>query len=205
MIDEGYIKFSAIWEEQEPLPKETLTKLIDCRDKMYQHGLIGAYPNGIGFGNISIRWKNSHDFIISGSATGGIPRSAVNHYTHVYRVDIEENRLFCQGPVVASSESMSHAAIYKSRVEVQSIIHVHHLELWKNLLRKVPTTPEDVASGTPEMAYALMDLLKPPSDSDTGIIAMEGHREGIIVYGPSLAGAANYLLQITFSMLEHKL
>ena len=205
MIDEGYIKFSAIWKKQEPLPKESLTTLIDCRDKMHQHGLIGAYPNGIGFGNISIRWKNSHAFIISGSATGGIPRSEVNHYTHVYHVDIEENRLFCQGPVVASSESMSHAAIYRSRIDVQSIIHIHHLELWRNLLRKVPTTPEDVASGTPEMAYALMDLLKAPFDSDTGIIAMEGHREGIIVYGPSLAVATSCILQKKFSMLEHKL
>ena len=34
--------------------------------------LIGAYENGVGFGNISMRIKGGHQFVITGSATGEI-------------------------------------------------------------------------------------------------------------------------------------
>ena len=54
-------------------------------------GLIGAYPNGVGFGNVSVRIPRSRRFIISGTATGKIAFLTGAHYTLVTDFDIESN------------------------------------------------------------------------------------------------------------------
>ena len=38
------------------------------------------------------------------------------------------------------------------------MIHCHDMKLWKALLHKVPTTPENVEYGRPEMAHAVRRL-----------------------------------------------
>ena len=56
MLDEGYIKFKAHWRERPPLPEAEIAELNHWRDQMYRAQLIGAYPDGIGFGNIWRRY-----------------------------------------------------------------------------------------------------------------------------------------------------
>lgn len=191
--DEGYIKFKADWEQAPPLPGTALAELNGWRDKMYDLGLIGAYENGIGFGNISCRWKNSAQFIISGSATGNFKKLTAQHYALVTAVDIDQNRLVCKGPVIASSESMSHAMVYQALPEVQGVIHVHHLELWEKLLHQVPTTAPDATYGSPEMAYSILQLIEETDLREQRIFVMEGHREGVFAFGESLKAAAEVL------------
>jgi L-ribulose-5-phosphate 4-epimerase len=57
MIDEGYIKFNAQWKKGEALPSPFLQPLLQARQQLYDLKLIGAYENGIGYGNISRRWN----------------------------------------------------------------------------------------------------------------------------------------------------
>jgi L-ribulose-5-phosphate 4-epimerase len=159
MIDEGYIKFEAHWEKAPPLDDGLLEELQRWRQKLYDLQLIGAYPDGIGFGNISQRY-NRNEFIISGSATGNFPELTAAHYILVTKVDAPQNQLWCRGPVVASSESMSHAALYAVDDAIGAVIHVHHLPMWEQLLGAVPTTPEHIPYGTPEMAAAIAQLFR---------------------------------------------
>lgn len=71
-IDEGYIKFNLDWKNTSfNFKNEDFESLNSIRNQLFKLNLIGAYPNGIGFGNLSIRHSNS-EFIISGSATGNI-------------------------------------------------------------------------------------------------------------------------------------
>ena len=53
MLDEGYIKFKANWTKNDVIISEHITRLNYWRQEMYRLGLIGAYDNEIGYGNIS--------------------------------------------------------------------------------------------------------------------------------------------------------
>ncbi|HMQ64527.1 MAG TPA: class II aldolase/adducin family protein [Flavilitoribacter sp.] len=181
------------------MPADRLQELDHWRDVMYTAGLIGAYPDGIGFGNISRRWDGEGRFLITGSATGNFEQLEPSHYCLVTEVIPQENRLTCQGPILASSESMSHAVIYRERPEVNGVIHIHHLALWKYLLHKVPTTDASAPYGSPEMAASIVDLLETTDLPRRRIFVMEGHREGIFAFGETLESAAS----VIFAALEN--
>jgi hypothetical protein len=68
-----YVKFSC-----EPLAGDIasfsgLAKLNAYRRKLLDLHLIGVDPNGIAFGNLSVRDGATKKFYITGSATGGYP------------------------------------------------------------------------------------------------------------------------------------
>ena len=125
-MQEGYIKFNCHWTVAGPVSHDQTRKINIWRDKLYALGLIGVYDDGIGFGNISMRYQGN-TFIIIGSATGGLKQLNENHFTLVTRYDLEQNSLECKGPIIASSESLTHAAIYESAPEIHAVIHVHNL------------------------------------------------------------------------------
>lgn len=194
-MDEGYIKFKAQWTKDQPLAWELLQDIIHWRNLLYQKKLIGVYDNGIGYGNISQRWNDTEQFIISGSATGHLQTLNNKHFTLVTNVNIDQNTVWCKGPIIASSETMSHAIIYKECPEVNSVIHVHHTGLWRKLLHKVPTTIASATYGSPEMAYAIIELLQTSNLRQTKLFVMEGHPEGIFAFGDNLAEAGEILIQ----------
>lgn len=200
IADEGYVKFHAEWERAAPLPAPILANLSYWRDEMHRHQFIGVYENGIGFGNISERYSGKQ-FVISGTATGHLPTLSPAHFTLVTDFDIEKNTVHCRGPVLASSEAMSHAVIYQTCPEVQGVIHVHHAKLWEQLLGHVPTTTEGATYGSPEMAKSIVNLLENSDLRQQRIFVMRSHPEGIFVFGETLAAAASVLLdhQATFS------
>lgn len=198
MIDEGYIKFNSRWVETPAYPGEDFHELIMARQQLFEAGLIGAYPSGIGFGNISLRHSipdNLDAFYISGSATGNLPQLTSAHFALVTKVDIEKNALECNGPIIASSESMSHAVIYRECPEVQAVAHIHDFTMWQELLHKVPTTDSAATYGTPEMADSIIYLLRTTNLKQTKLFVMEGHEEGVFAFGKSLEEAVSIILK----------
>lgn len=194
-MDEGYIKFQAHHIKASPLPARKLQSLSRWRGELHHRRLIGVYDNGIGYGNISQRWNATGQFVISGSATGQLENLTPEHFTLVTEVDIAKNSVWCSGPIIASSESMSHAVIYQTCPEVNGVIHVHHAALWEKLLNQVPTTDDSAPYGTPEMAYSIMNLLDKTNLRQAKIFVMAGHPEGIFTFGESLDEAAAVLLR----------
>ncbi len=192
--DEGAIKYQCQWQPASPLPLEPYRELLSYRDRTYKAGLIGVYPDGVGFGNISCRCpQNPNHFIISGTQTGHIPRLTIDYYARVTEVNLQQNTVTCEGPVKASSESLTHGAIYQIMPSVQGIIHVHHAKLWKSLLNKAPTTSPTVPYGTPEMAMEMKRLTRESSLIDDKILAMAGHEDGVVAFGNSLEEAYKIL------------
>ena len=198
---DGYVKFSAAWTPGPAPDAVAAGALIDWRTRLFQERLIGMYENGIGYGNISIRLNGEGAFIITGTATGGIPQLTPEHLTTVTGVMFDMNQLSCTGPCSASSESMSHAMLYQCGANVQAVIHIHHRRLWEKLLYHVPTTPADVPYGTPEMASALRTLWHETDLTNTKVLVMAGHEEGIISFGSSLDEAG----MILFSYVQKNL
>ena len=193
--EEGYIKFNLRWEEHGPvIPAPLFKSLNTWREIMLTLDMVGVTQDGIGFGNLSSRFRNTNQFYITGTATGKHPKLGKNHYCLVTDYDIPKNRLSCTGPIRASAESMTHAAIYRADPNVGTVYHIHHKVLWKALLGKVPTTPEKAEFGTPEMALSLQDMLKKKETREQRIAVMHGHENGIIFWGKDPDEAGKYLL-----------
>ena len=194
MIDEGYIKYRCDWRETPPLPAELVDKLNDWRNRLYDAGLIGYYAQHcVGYGNVSIR--DGAGFIISGTQTGNIVRTDETHYARVTDCDVDANRVVCEGPLKASSEALTHAAIYALDSGIGAIVHVHDGLLWRALLDKVPTTSPDVSFGTPEMAREFSRLYTETEFARDGVAAMAGHEDGLVSFGSDIGDAAERILR----------
>jgi len=193
-MKEGAIKFNCKWIKGKPVSKEKTEKLNLWRNKLFELKLIGAYSDGTGYGNISKR-SSENKFIITGSGTGKIKKLTKEHYCEVTEFNFKENSLGCVGPLKASSESLTHAAIYKSLPEINAVIHVHNLKLWKYLLNRVPAAKEEAEYGTPEMAEEMIRLLKEENTKEKKIIVLKGHKKGVISFAETLDKAGKIMLK----------
>ena len=195
--EDGYIKFTChMIPERIEIPDSLFTPLNFWREEMWQKSLIGAYPDGIGYGNISIRVPQSDQFYISGSATGSLPELDQFHYPLVEKCDLEQNTLWCKGLIKASSESMSHASVYSCDVGIGAVVHIHNRKLWDNYLDILPTTSREVEYGTPEMGYEIIRLMGFPETQQRKVFVMGGHAEGIVSFGKTVEEAARILLDL---------
>lgn len=189
----GSIKFNCNWIQSEPVNIETIVEINHWRSNLFNHKLIGVYPNGVGYGNISIR-LNQKEFLISGTSTGHLETLTNQHYSKVISYNFSANALTCSGPVKASAESLTHAAVYEMDPGINAIIHVHSKHVWDKLIHKVPTTSIDVEYGTPQMALEIKSLFKTTDVMGKKLLVMGGHEEGIITFGKDLEEAGILIL-----------
>ena len=96
----------------------------------------------------------------------------------------------------ASSESLTHAAIYECNSEYRAVLHVHALMPWKNLLNHIPTTSGETEYGTIGMANEIARLMRETALHEFRAIAMAGHPGGLIAFGRNLGEAFDALMKI---------
>jgi len=201
-IDEGYIKYVSHWTPGPATHVMAARELDTWRKLLYEAGLIGQYEDlGIGYGNISVRRGSRDLFLISGTQTGHLRATDERHYSLVTDCDIRNNIVRCSGPVQASSEAMTHAAIYALGDAIGAVVHAHSAELWQRNLGKLPTTDPDVAYGTPDMAREIDRLYRLAGFKEAGVAVLAGHDEGLISFGTTLEQAATRILQIYRQLL----
>lgn len=190
------IKFSCNWIRTEPPAPEEVEQLNYWRQELYTLKLIGEGEDGIGYGNISCR-SQGDQFIISGAATGKTNRLTNEHYTKVTHFDIDKNYLECKGPIVASSESMTHGTIYKLSPQIHAVIHVHSKSLWEKWLYQIPTTLKEVEYGTPAMAREIIRLYETSQLKQKSVLAMAGHTDGLVSFGRNLEQAFEHIMALS--------
>ncbi|MCL6416468.1 class II aldolase/adducin family protein [Aestuariirhabdus sp. Z084] len=210
MEREGVTKYRCHHEKRALLPIPDLSRLNYWRQQMLDRGMIGQSNvryQGLGFGNISQRWpypgsdRQHRDtgvdaFIISGTQTGHLSSLAASNVAVVLNAEVEQNRLWSQGESEPSSEALSHAVIYQQRHGCNAVIHVHCPLIWHQARKlSLSCTDSNTAYGTPTMAQEIRSLLT----ADQGVIAMLGHEDGIISYGPCLSTAAEALVRLQAS------
>jgi L-ribulose-5-phosphate 4-epimerase len=169
-------------------------ELNEYRRKLLDLEMMGVDGNGIGFGNLSVRDGTSTRFYITGSATAGIVELTPADYAKVVAYDFAKNWLRCEGSRVASSESLTHAAVYESDPTARAVIHCHDINLWAALLDKAPTTPKGVEYGTAEMAYAVQRLFEITDVKTRRIFVMATHHGGLVTFGKNLQDAFGILM-----------
>jgi L-ribulose-5-phosphate 4-epimerase len=188
-----YIKFSCECVAAGVTSFGGLAQLNECRRKLLRLHLIGVDPHGIGFGNLSVRDDATDHFYITGSATGGIHELTLANCAKVVACDFERNRVRYEGSATPSSESLTHAAIYRSNAGLGAVIHCHDSKLWATVLNQAPTTSKVAEYGTPELAYEIMQLFSGTQVPE--IIVMAGHEGGILSFGKDLEKAFAVLMR----------
>lgn len=192
--DDGIIKYKLSLKMTPPLASEEYLDLEKWRAILYRMGLIGEYPNtNVGFGNLSKRIMASNDqFIITGSQTGRYPNLNGRQYTKVLKCNLSKATIDAMGPIAPSSESMTHYNIYHKCPHIQYVFHVHHLPMWELLCNQPGKyTGLQIPYGTPEMAKEVIAIV---GNTSSGILAMGGHREGVISWGETSEQAGKILL-----------
>ncbi len=203
---EGYVKFSIEMNEADPPQEGAIAPINEARTRLWRTGLIGIYPDGIGFGNVSVRAPATSvagfsgvgpsSFYVSGTATGAAEQLASRDFALVYGYDRNRNMVRCSGVVRASSESLSHGACYEANEKIAAVIHVHSRELFDFMQENsFPATSVNAENGTPEIAAEIFDLVTDVGE-DSGIFFMGGHDEGVIAYGPDIASAEEILMEV---------
>ena len=191
-MNDGYIKYGCQWRQSGPITFDEFDELNHWRERLYHTGIIGITQNGIGFGNISVR-ATPGLFIISGSATGGLARLGPEHYSRVLHTDISLNTVDCEGAVRASSESLTHWAVYEQCPRCMAVAHGHHPEAWRRWLDYLPTTDREAAYGTPELAQNVARLIDGKTE---GTLILGGHEDGLLTFGPTLEAAGTRMLNL---------
>ncbi len=207
-IDEGAIKFAAEHSEQ-PLSarrfSEAACRLVAWREILAKTGLVGQQPElygGFGYGNVSCRVgppsmpRRRRAFLITGTQTSGRACMSLADFCVVERCDPRRNRVSSYGPVLPSSESLTHGAIYDLGSHLRYVFHAHSPAIWRRAAAlRIPTTGARVAYGTPEMAREVERLWHGSSLPDLGILAMGGHEDGIVAFGRSAEEAGEVMLR----------
>jgi ribulose-5-phosphate 4-epimerase/fuculose-1-phosphate aldolase len=203
VIDDGIIKYDRTnFSLSPPLDKSEYSSLEYWRKKLYNKNLIGEYPNAkIGFGNISqifdyssILKTNKPQFVISGTQTGKYPELDGSQYTRILDFNIDMLKVTMQGQIEASSEVLTHAAIYERNILIQAVFHIHSQDLWRMMIEKnLLFTSENIPYGTIEMAHATQECI---GSNSFGVFCMRGHIDGIVGFGRSPEEAWNQIMKL---------
>jgi len=86
-IDDGVVKYSLEFEAKKLSHEAVCLEIETVRKRLYALQLIGAYKNGIGYGNISHRDKESDSFYITATQTGELKNLQIKDYSYVQSVN----------------------------------------------------------------------------------------------------------------------
>lgn len=199
--EEGVTQYQLDFVTDHYIDCAQFAELNHWRSYFHRLGLIGQDPKrygGFGYGNVSHRAEDA-GFVISGTQTGHLPLLCREHYVLVEDCSLERNFVRARGPLPPSSEALTHAALYQTSDIVQSVFHVHSPLLWERAGKLgFMLAPEQVPYGTPAMAEAVRELVLSRLEQDKsgeGVIAMLGHRDGIIAYGGDVESVGTLLMQ----------
>ncbi len=194
MEQEGVIKYRQNWRVCVDFPADDIASLVAYRNMCFDRHWIGFDETyQVGFGNISMRYRHHKQFFISASQTGHIPELDAGHFSFISHYDIPQNTINCIGLFKASSESLTHAAVYELSERIRAVIHIHNKTLWEKHIHHIPTTHPNVEYGTPEMAQEVQRLFDSKAITDTGVLIMGGHEDGIIAWGENFEVAFELL------------
>ncbi|MBC7713476.1 MAG: class II aldolase/adducin family protein [Rhizobacter sp.] len=203
VIDDGVIKYDRTnFSLCDSLRPEEYQELEYWRKKLYKLNLIGEYPEAqIGFGNMSVIqnysefFQSSHpQFVITGTQTGKYADLNGKQYTRVLDYNISELKIKMMGAIEASSEALTHAAIYAANSKIKSVFHIHSTKIWQKMIEdQSDHTCATIPYGTVEMALATQKCI---AGKNSGVFCMRGHEDGVVIYGSSMQEAGDLTLDL---------
>jgi len=201
---EGVIKYQLSHQSRAIEDDISITSINAWRTLLFKLELIGQLEGrygGYAFGNISQRLTaincENVQFIISGTQTGNIASLSRHHYCLVLDANLQQNSLRSTGCCKPSSEALTHASVYQQDNAIQSVIHIHCPEIWRNSHElELPCTAADISYGTVAMAAEVKRLFDTAPLQNTDVFSMLGHEDGIVAFSDSMEKAALLLIQL---------
>lgn len=200
--EEGVVKYSLEFTPTKEVAVKVCEKIEKTRERLFALGLIGAYDDGIGYGNISLRNRKKGAFVITATQTGEIPKLSPKYYSLVKSVDFKTFTTTAIGVSKPSSEAITHACIYDLDSKINAVIHIHNEKLWRFMLENDYLSTNDTPYGTPEMVEDVRDIYRTIEPMLNNAFVMKGHFEGIVVFGKSLKQAEKALYNIVQEYLK---
>ena len=196
---EGVIKYDLVFSDTELTLAHDFSSLNRWHHRFKQAGILGQDPGryeGLGFGNISERIGES-TFLISGTQTGYLERLEPSDYALVTKADVSTNRIEAKGCIKPSSEALTHAAVYALSGDIRFVFHVHSPDIWnRRSVLSLPQTGAEIPYGTPEMAFEMKRIFQQGLFKDRKVLAMAGHEDGIIGFGPTADEVGDAILAL---------
>jgi len=180
MKQESYIKFKCKHLAKDIQFPADIHKLISIGDELKKHSLIGKIDEDTGFGNISFKEIDNNIVYISASKTGTYGSYKEEHFSKIIAWDAENNYVESAGLLPASSETLSHLAIYEALPWANCVAHVHSEALWNKYRNTEITSNDTIEYGTKEMYFEIVRLLKGHNESK--LLVMGGHHGGLLVW-----------------------
>ncbi|SNY59736.1 Class II Aldolase and Adducin N-terminal domain-containing protein [Arsukibacterium tuosuense] len=203
---EGVIKYQLNYQQKAVLTATDIVQLNSWRQIMMQLGMLGQCPqryDNYGFGNISQRYRNTNQFMISGSQTGGISKMTAADYALVSECVPEQNQITALGQTRPSSEAMTHGQLYQLSDDINFVIHAHCPQIWQQASALgLPQTRAEVPYGTVAMADEVARLFRDTDVLQHGVFSMAGHEDGVVAVGSSAAEAGQRLISCYAAALE---
>jgi len=191
---EGVIKFTVGRHTRtDAVPDAEWADLESWRSRLRLRGLVGHdEAAGLGYGNVSVR-RAAGGFVITGTQTGRLERLDGHGYVIVDAWDFARNSVDCVGPVLPSSEALSHAAFYAANAAIGAVVHAHSPSLWRRMLDSGdPSTPADVPYGSVAL-YTRLGEMACDREALPFLVVLAGHEDGVFAAGVSLADACGAL------------
>lgn len=194
---EGVIQFDYSLAPGNPgLAASRFAELGAWRSVLRDLDLLGEHPDrygGHGYGNLSCRDSQS-GFVITASQTSGREQLRQSELVRVTGVDADGFSVDAVGARPPSSESLTHAMLYRADESVQVVFHVHSPLIWNHReALALPVTPAEVPYGTPAMATAVAQLMSAVAQRPL-LFATAGHEDGVFAAGASAGDCGTALV-----------
>lgn len=180
---EGIVKYNLDFRNADVEIQQQYHILEKSRKLLYTLGLIGAYEDGLGYGNISQRLHQSDKFVITSTQTGHLEHLTIDDYALVETIDFDSFKTIACGKSKPSSECITHGAIYALDTRINAVIHIHNLQLWQFMLTNGYLSTNDTPYGTLEMVKDVQAIYERRVPLEDNIFVMKGHKEGIVTFG----------------------
>ncbi|MDX8381979.1 MAG: class II aldolase/adducin family protein [Ghiorsea sp.] len=194
MLD-GVIKYHVEHTFQPTPCFDDYANIEALRTRLFALGLIGETNDGIGYGNLSHRVKQTSSFFITATQTGQLSHLSSAQYSLIKHYDFENFTVFSKGEHKPSSEALSHAMIYEIHADINAMIHIHSAALWQFMKSRgdLATTAE---YGTTQMTEEIANIYHSRNPFEHNAFVMLGHEDGIITFGKSIEEAEESLYRI---------
>jgi len=187
---EGTIRFS--YELRAPTPSDLIPSPLRQALESWRHvfeelALIGREReryDGFAFGNLSVRDPASCDrFFITASQTSDSPIEDADALPRIDACDLNAFHVVTTGTRAPSSESVTHAMVYRADHRIDWLFHVHSPDIWRRASAlRLATTGTDVPYGSPMLAQAVSTLLREHPERPL-VFATLGHEDGVFACG----------------------
>jgi hypothetical protein len=170
------------------------------RRVLLRAGLVGrdrARYDGFAFGNLSMRDPtDTSRFFVTASQTVDAEALAPSDIVRIDACDLADFSALATGVRPPSSETLTHAAVYRAAPGARWLFHVHSREIWRSAgALALPATGRDTPYGSAALADEVAALLD-GRRGEAFVFVTPGHEDGVFACGQSADEVGCALLRL---------